>query len=84
MSEEHRHRAVEWFLVLHELPWNARSPSPNRSQPPKQHQHRTIPSAPLSTTPYSPPKKASGTAQDGQDEDDTPDPIHTFWPITRR
>ena len=29
------------------------------------------------------PQKASGSDQAGQDEDGTPDTIHTSWPITR-
>ena len=36
-----------------------------------------------STTTGSTPAKASGTDQDGQAAYDTPDPIHTFLPITR-
>src|SRR5690606_33123722 len=43
----------------------------------------TNPAPPASTTPASTPAKASGAAPDGQDADDTPDPIHSFWPISR-
>ena len=36
-----------------------------------------------STTPRSTPTKGSGYAQDGQDEHETPELIHRFWPISR-
>ena len=54
---------------------NTSRPHPNRNPP-------TSRSALPATTPDSPPKKASGTDADGPAAHDTPNPGHTFWPIT--
>ncbi|WP_426517504.1 hypothetical protein ACPPVQ_00470 [Diaminobutyricibacter sp. McL0618] len=65
MSEAHMKRAAEWFLTLHEIPIQ------------DAHQLIQPAAAPAPEPPSSAPTKASGPAQAGQDEHDTPDPIRS-------
>lgn len=76
MSEAHRRRAVEWFLVLKQLELDdalslALTPEPDNETEDVCDQPST-------------PAKGSGNDPDGQDADDTREPIHSFWPISRR
>lgn len=63
--------------------------NPPRSSDPSTTSHRqhpaattTSPSTPHATTPASPPMKTPGPAAAGPADHNTPEPIHTFWPIT--
>jgi hypothetical protein len=84
MPEHHQRRAIEWWLHAHaEAPTRPSTPPPATTAPP----HSPLPNGldgPPATTPDSPPKKASGTAEAGPDAHDTPNNRHTFWPITHK
>ncbi len=77
MSEEHRKRAIEWYLYLHsEQPCHR----PNSSKPsitvpprPKPSPRPSRSPGPSSTAPDSAPTKDSGIAKDGQAAHDTPE-----------
>jgi hypothetical protein len=76
MSEEHRKRAIEWYLYLrseHPLP-PAKLIQARHYQPAKTRTTAPIEQnpGPSSTAPASAPMKAFGTAQAGQDAHDTP------------
>lgn len=86
MPIEHQRRAVEWFLMLHEVPIDhahRHTHAPRHQPRTRTHTSTSTPPAPPSTTTASTPPKASGSEQDGQDDTDTPEPIHYFWPISR-